>query len=103
MTQPKILTEVQKTLRFQQLTAGGHRVGWTFVVDHDWNLEQIRAELAEYEDIRSQPITKNSPMTPGHSPRIFADAYIATLKEAIEIIEIQQVEPVATLPSASAA
>ena len=32
-------------------------------------------------------------MAPGVSTRIFIDAYIATLKEAVEIIEIQQVEP----------
>ena len=33
-------------------------------------------------------------MAPGASPRIFIDAYITALKEAIEIIEIQQVESV---------
>ena len=89
------LTEAQKMLRFQQLTAGGRRMAWAFTVEHNWNLESIREELAEYEDIRNRLIEKNSPMTPGHSPRIFADAYIATLNEAIEIIEIQQLESVA--------
>ena len=97
------LVEAQKQFWRQSLEAGAHQVAWTFVVEHDWNLEQLREELAEYEDMRNQPITEHSPMKPGNSPRIFADAYIATLKEAIEIIEIQSVEPAdkALTPSTS--
>ena len=64
MTPKAPLTEAQKHLRFQQLSAGGRRMAWTFTVEHDWNIKNIREELAEYEDIRNRPIEKNSPMTP---------------------------------------
>ena len=97
------LVDAQKQLWRQSLEAGARQEAWTFVVEHDWSLEQLREELAEYEDILSRPITENSPMTPGYSPRISVDAYIATLKEAIEIIEIQRVDPAVNVPTPSAA
>ena len=52
--------------------------------------------MADKEDSRARPSIQNSHMAPGASPRIFIDAYIATLKEAIQIIEIQQIEAVAS-------
>ncbi len=93
MTQRKPLTEAQKVLRFQQLSAGGKREAWSFVVQNDWNLEVIKEQLADKESFRVRPSIQDSQMAPGASPRIFIDAYIAALKEAIEIIEVQMKEP----------
>ena len=104
MTQRKPLTDEQKRLRFQQLTAGGKRVAWSFVVQCDWNLDEVREQLTDKEESRWDPQLQDSQMAPGASPRIFIDAYIATLKEAIEIIEVQMKEPAdkAIFSSASA-
>ena len=88
------MTEAQKLLWRQRLEAGARQEAWTFVAQQEWNLEHIREELAEREDIRARGSAENWHMAPGASPRIFIDAYIATLNEAIEIIEIQQVESV---------
>ncbi len=92
-TYRKPLNEAQKLLRFQQLSAGGKREAWSFVVQKDWNLEFAKEQLADKEEFRAWPSIQDSQMAPGASPRIFVDAYIPALKEAIEIIEIQQIEP----------
>ena len=89
------MTEAQKLLWRQRLEAGARQEAWTFVAQQDWNLERIREEWAEREDIRARGSAENWHMAPGASPRIFIDAYITALKEAIEIIEVQQVESVA--------
>jgi hypothetical protein len=93
VTKKTPLTEAQKLLRFQQLSAGGRREAWIFVVQCDWNLNEIQEQLADKEESRWDSQLQDNQMAPGASPRIFIDAYIATLKEAIEIIEIQLVEP----------
>ncbi len=87
------MTDEEKKQWQQRLEAGAHQEAWTFVVQHTWNLEAIKEQLADKEEFRAWPSIQSSQMAPGASPRIFVDAYIATLKEAIEIIEIQLVEP----------
>ena len=101
--QKSSMTEAQKLLWRQRLEAGARQDAWTFIVQQEWNLDAIRVELAEKEEFRVRPSIQGSLMAPGASPRICIDVCIATLKEAIEIIEIQQVEPAATLPVASTA
>ena len=95
MNQTIKLTESQKQLRYQKISANGRCEAWTFVVETNWDIEKIRTKLADKEESRDYPRFQSGSMAPGASPRIFIDAYIATLKEAIEIIEIQQIEAVA--------
>ena len=86
--------EAQRLLWRQRLAAGARQEAWNFVVQCDWSLDELRLQLADKEESRCDPSLQDNQMAPGASPRIFIDAYIATLNEAIEIIEIQQVESV---------
>ena len=95
MNQTTQLTEAQKQVRYQKISANGRCEAWNFVVESSWDRGAIQAKLADKEESRDYPHFQNRSMAPGASPRIFIDAYIATLNEAIEIIEVQQVESVA--------
>ena len=86
--------EAQRLLWRQRLAAGARQEAWNFVVQCDWSLDELRLQLADKEESRWDPSLQDNQMAPGASPRIFIDAYITALKEAIEIIEIQQVESV---------
>jgi len=89
------LTVAQKALRHAAYTAGGRQAAWTFVVQHHWDVNAIRAKLAEKETSRADPEAQHGAMASGASPRVVIDAYISVLKEAIEIVEAQQAELVA--------
>ena len=96
MSQTIQLTEAQKQLRYQKITANGRREAWTFIVESGWDKSAIQAKLVDKEESRAYAPCQTGSMAPGASPRIFIDAYIATLKEAIEIIEVQQVDAAPT-------
>lgn len=61
-------------------------------MESGWDINAIQVKLADKEASRAYAPFQTGSMAPGASPRIFIDAYIATLKEAIEIIEVQQVD-----------
>ena len=84
------LTETQKAVRRAAYNSGGRQAGWTFIVEQQWDIDAIRAKLADKEFIRDDPDTQRGSMAPGASPRLVIDGYIGALKEAIEIIEAQQ-------------
>ncbi len=92
MSQTAILMEKQRETRRRKITANGQQDAWNFVVETGWNLLALRERLADEEETRSYPRFQTGSMAPGASPRIFTDAFIATLKEAIAIIETQQSE-----------
>lgn len=94
MTQKIQLTATELTALQRSLTANGREQAWTFVVKSNWDPEGIQAQLADKVVHRDDPDAQKGSMKTGASPRIFIDAYIAVLKEAIDIIEAQQVEPV---------
>ncbi len=83
---------MQKETRHRKITANGQQDAWNFVVESGWNLSALRKRLIDEEDTRNYPRFQTGSMAPGASPRIFTDAFIATLKEVIAIIEIQQSE-----------
>ena len=83
---------MQKGNRHRKITANGQQDAWNFVVESGWNLSALRKRLIDEEDTRNYPRFQTGSMAPGASPRIFTDAFIATLKEVIAIIEIQQSE-----------
>lgn len=88
------LTEAQKAIRRASYNAGGRQAAWTFIVEQKWDIDAIRAKLADKEFSRDDPDTQHGSMAPGASPRLVIDGYIAALKEAIEIIESQQPDPI---------
>ncbi len=94
--------QFQKQLRYQKISANGRHEAWTFIVESSWDKSTIQAKLASKEESRAYAPFQTGSMAPGASPRIFIDAYIATLKEAIEIIEVQQVDAAPTASSAKA-
>ncbi len=92
MGQTATLTEKQKETRRRKIAANGQQEAWNFVVESTWNLATLRERLADEEETRSYPRFQSGSMAPGASPRIFTDAFIIVLYEAIAIIEAQQSE-----------
>lgn len=86
--------ETSKAHRYAAYNAGGRQAAWTFIVEQEWDIDAIRAKLADKEFSRDDPDTQRGSMAPGASPRLVIDGYIAALKEAIEIIESQQPDPI---------
>lgn len=95
MTQKTQLTATRIKVLQRSLNANGREQAWTFVVKSKWDLAAIRSQLAEKEAHRDDPDAQKGSMKAGASPRVFIDAYIGVLKEAIEIVEAQQPELVA--------
>jgi hypothetical protein len=70
---------------FQALSAAGGRYeAFEFVMKSRGDLQVIKREIQEQEDLIVA--LKNGPMKPGASPRLHKDAYISGLKEAIRLI-----------------
>ena len=82
------LTPAEGAAYRRQLVAEAKEEAWTFAVEHAWDLDAIREELVDNEAHRDDPEFSQGSMHPGASPRVHMDAYVATLKEAIEIIEV---------------
>ena len=65
-------------------TAGGRYEAFQFVTQCRGDLSLIEAEIQEQEQLILSLL--NGPMKPGATPRVHKDAYLAGLKEAIEIL-----------------
>ena len=97
MNQTIQLTEAQKLIRRERLTAGGRKEAWTFVVQCNWDFFAIEEKLAEKEAHRIDPDFTNGSMKMGASPRLFIDGYISALQEAVKIINAQQQDHVSAI------
>lgn len=66
-----------------------------FALKVDGDIDAIRAEIEDREStlhelLNSTSFGESNPMAPGASPRIYMDAYLAGLREAIEMIFLRQ-------------
>jgi tetratricopeptide (TPR) repeat protein len=84
--QPLVLsiTKAEAALRRQAWLAEGRLDAFGFALDCDGDVSLIRAEIQEWDEYLSQH-TEGS-MSPGASPRIYRESYLAALKEALDII-----------------
>jgi hypothetical protein len=70
-----------------QLEASARTEAFDFVFESKLDPEAIRAEIDDREaTIASLAEMMNGPMKPGAHPRIYQDAYLAALREALSII-----------------
>jgi hypothetical protein len=84
---PKVLSEIEAALAREILFAGGRRDGLQFASNHKNDLAAISAEIQEMEARISDPRALAGPMKPNAHPRIYTDAYLTGLKDAVELIE----------------
>jgi len=68
--------------------AGGRHEGFQFVMQHQGDVNQIEAEIQEREELIAE--LQPGPMSPGATPRIYRDAYLAALREALNLIKEAQ-------------
>lgn len=68
--------------------AGGTFEGFQFVMQHQGDIYQIEAEIQECEELINE--LQPGPMSPGATPRVYRDAYLAALREALNLIKGDQ-------------
>ena len=91
MAKAQMAWSIEYTLRRAALTAQGHMDGLNYALGVQGNLDDIRAEIADrvvnLQGLQaSTSFGDTNPMSRGASPRIYMDAYLAGLRQAVELI-----------------
>jgi hypothetical protein len=58
----------------------------------DGDLDQLREQIQEIEELMTDPDMLKGPMAPGNGPRIYREGYLEGLKEAINVISVAAIE-----------
>ena len=88
------LGPVEYALRREAWIAEGRLKAFHFAMDCHGNIDCIENEIQDRESTIAELLAANprGPMAPGASPRIHMDAYLASLREAIELIRRLQLK-----------
>ena len=89
---------IQQAIRNQLLAANAHAEAMQLAWDSKGDLDRLREELLDTEDLFKDPKLTAQSMAPGASPRIYKEAYAHALRKAIEIIG-GDVEPAGEVPT----
>ncbi|NJM41509.1 MAG: hypothetical protein HC853_12455 [Anaerolineae bacterium] len=82
-------TQAYWVLARLQLESSARTEAFDFVFQSKLDAETIRAEIDDREaTIANLAEMVNGPMKPGAHPRIYQDAYLAGLREALSIIDL---------------
>ena len=77
---------IEMVLRREALLASGRKDAIQFAWDCKGDLPALKAEVQETEELISAPERTKKDMAPGTTPRIYREAYLAGLKDVIDII-----------------
>ena len=92
-------TRTEHALLRQAWMSEGRSDAFAFAVKCHADVSRIQAEIESEETsiretLASPSFGSSNPMTPGASPRIYRDAYLAGLREALALIqELSDAEP----------
>ncbi len=78
--------EVWSRLWSEALRTNGRSDAFAFALKCDGDLPQLQREIQEIEEMMSDPRMQTGPMAPGHGPRIYREAYLEGLREALGVI-----------------
>lgn len=82
----RLPVKVWATLWREALIADGRSDVFEFALQCEGDLEQLKGKLQEIEEMMSDPDMLKGPLAPGSGPRIYREAYLNGLKEAIAMI-----------------
>ena len=83
---PLIPLEIKSALLRPTLLISGRYDAFQLAWKLDANLEALKKELAETEELLNDPDLRDGRMKPGASPRTYREGYLAGLQEVITLI-----------------
>jgi hypothetical protein len=83
---PEFPSSVQSALRRQALLAEGRLDAFRFAWECKGDISKLLAKVQETEELIFDPDLLAGSMAPSANPRIYREAYLLGLKDAIEII-----------------
>jgi hypothetical protein len=85
-----LLSKIEHVLLRQGWISEGRMDAFTFAVQCHADVSSIETEIKERDALMAELLAdfpKNGPMSPGASPRIYREAYLAGLREALALIQ----------------
>jgi hypothetical protein len=81
---PSAMSAIRKEMFF----AEGRYSAFVFASECKGDLSQLKAEIQQTEILIAEGLSSNpsGSMSPGMSPRIYRDGYLAGLKDAVQIV-----------------
>ena len=88
----ELKTPIQWIVYQKYLVAEGQFDAWHDVRQYEQDPIRVRARIEEIEGYLNDSFLLSGPMKPGASPRIYREAYLAALHEALAVITAASIE-----------
>lgn len=87
MTPDSFSEKIQFALRREAMMANARVDAINFAWECKGDLEKLRQEIEETEELMGDPELASTTMAPAASPRIYRESYLEGLKRAVDIVD----------------